>query len=293
MWFKNLVLYRLTQWTETADTLSRQLARQPLLPCGGGEVQRHGWLPPQNEDYVHSLSPHLWITLGTDRKLLPASVIAQQAQIRSEEFEQQRGYKPGRKQIKDIKDGVVDELLPRAFSVQRRTHAWINPEHNWMIIDSSSSARAEELLEVLRKGDVTFGATPLRTRLSPLHAMTEWLIHDSPPHGFTIDRDCEWRARQDERMKVRYAHHTLNSQEMRQHVQSGKDVTRLALTWAEKISFVLDDTLQLRRIAPLDILTEREATEDNGFDADFALMTIELTALIEDLIDALDGLDER
>lgn len=293
MWFKNLMLYRLTDWTETAESLSRQLARQPLQPCGGSEIQRHGWLPPHEEDFVHSWSPHLWITLGTDRKLLPASVIAQQTRLRGEEFEQSRGYKPGRKQLKDIKEAVVDELLPRAFSVQRRTHAWIHPERQWLIIDSATPARAEELLETLRKNDLSFGAVPLRTRLSPVTAMTDWLINDSLPHVFTIDRDCEWRARQDERMKVRYAHHALDSQEMRQHVQSGKDVTRLAMTWGQKISFVLDDAWQLRRLAPLDILTEREATEDRGFDSDFALMTVELTALLDDLIEALDGLDER
>lgn len=293
MWFKNLMLYRLTDWTETAESLSRQLARQPLQPCGGSETQRHGWLPPHEEDFVHSLSSHLWITLGTDRKLLPASVIAQQTQLRGEEFEQSRGYKPGRKQLKDIKEAVVDDLLPRAFSVQRRTHAWIHPERHWLIIDSATPARAEELLETLRKNDISFGAAPLRTRLSPVTAMTDWLVNHSLPSVFTIDRDCEWRARQDERMKVRYAHHALDSQEMRQHVQSGKDVTRLAMTWGQKISFVLDDALQLRRLAPLDILTEREATEDRGFDADFALMTVELTALLDDLIEALDGLDER
>lgn len=292
MWFKNLALYRLSNWAETAESLSRQLARHPLQPCGAAEAQRSGWLPPHEEDFVHVLAPHLWITLGTERKLLPASVIAQQAQQRGETFEQTRGYKPGRKQMKEIKESVIEELLPRAFSVQRRTHAWIHPERGWLIVDSANPTRAEELLETLRKGGITFSAAPLRTHLSPVSAMTDWLINDATPARFTIDRDCELRARQDERMKVRYACHALDSQEMRQHVQTGKDVIRLALTWGQKVSFVLDEALQLRRIAPLDILTQ-QASDDNPMDTDFVLMTLELTALIDDLIEALDGMDER
>ncbi len=293
MWFKNLVMYRLGNWNESAESLSRHLARQPLQPCGAGEMQRHGWIPPMEEDFAHAVPPHLWITLATEKKLLPASVISQEARLRGEAFEQTRGYKPGRKQMKDIKESVIDELMPRAFAVQRTTHAWIHPTRQWLIIDSANMNRAEELLETLRKSGLSFSANPLRTRLSPVTAMTDWLINDTLPSTFTIDRDCELRSRQDERMKVRYAHHALDGGEMRGHVQSGKDVTRLALTWGQKISFVLDEALQLRRVAPLDILLEQRQTEDATMDADFALMTLELSSLIDDLIEVLDGLDER
>ncbi|WP_297473092.1 recombination-associated protein RdgC [Ferrovum sp.] len=293
MWFKNLVLYRLGDWKDSAESLSERLSHRPLQSCTGSDLQRNGWLPPNDEDFVYTLPPHLLICLGIEKKLLPASVIAQQARQRAEEFEHTRGYKPGRKQMKDIKEEVTDELLPRAFSVQRRTHAWIDPQNHWLAVDSANPGRAEEVLETLRKCGVEFSAAPLRTRLSPVTAMTQWLVEDTLPAVFTIDQDCELRARQDERMKVRYAHHSLEGAEIRQHVQGGKEVSRLALTWGQKISFVLDEALQLRRLSPHDILSESSNAGEEAFDNDFTLMTSEFSHLIRDLVEALDGVDER
>ncbi|NDU85499.1 MAG: recombination-associated protein RdgC [Ferrovum sp.] len=292
MWFKNLQLYRLRAWQDSAEALSTHLSRLPLQSCGASDMQRSGWVPPNDEDFVYPLASHFLICLGTEKKLLPASVIAQHTRQRAEEFEQTRGYKPGRKQLKDLKEATTDELLPRAFAVQRKTYAWIDQKGGWLVVDSANVARAEEVLEHLRKCAVEFTATPVRTQLSPASAMTRWLTDDAPPTAFTIDQDCELRARQDERMKVRYAHHALDTADIQQHVKGGKEVARLALTWAQKISFMLDDTLQIKRLSPLDILTERTQGNDDAFASDFALMTAELGHLIPDLIEALDGLDE-
>jgi recombination associated protein RdgC len=291
MWFKNLIVYRLTNWDTAPEALEEKLAQHALQPCSGLEMQSRGWVPPKGdgEPFVHALGPQMLIALGTEKKLLPATVINQFAKSRAVEVEEQQGYKPGRKQLKQIKEAITDELLPRAFAIRRRTHAWIDPVGGFMAIDAANFAKADELVETLFKALDGFVLTPVRTAVSPTAAMTGWLAGDDLPGAFTIDRDCELRGTGEERASVRYIRHPLEVEEIDKHIKAGKEVARLAMTWGDRISFVLHDNMQLKRVAPLDVLKEQADAEDDVFDADFALMTGELRKLLPDVIDALGG----
>ena len=85
--------------------------------------------------------------------------------------------------------------------------------------------------------------------------------------------------------------HALEEEEVAKYIKSGKEVARLAMTWSDKLSFVLHDNLQLKRIAPLDLIKEQAKLneQDDTFDTDFAIMTGELRQLLPALIDALGG----
>jgi recombination associated protein RdgC len=292
MWFKNLVVYRLTQWNISPDTLEEKLSQHTLQPCSGLEMQSRGWVSPKDEGspLVHTLGPQMMISLGTEKKLLPATVINQFAKSRAVELEEQQGYKPGRKQMKEIKESITDELLPRAFAIRRKTCAWIDPVGGWLVVDAASLASSDELTESLIKILEGVSFSLVRTDMSASGAMTAWLAGDSPS-GFTIDRDCELRASGEERATVRYVRHALESEEIARHIKSGKEVTRLAMTWQDRISFVLHENLQLKRLAPLDILKEQADYDDRDdvFDTDFALMTGELRKLLPDVVEALGG----
>tara|TARA_R110002073_G_scaffold291908_2_gene457069 strand:- start:1155 stop:2000 length:846 start_codon:yes stop_codon:yes gene_type:complete len=271
--------------------LEEALARHVLQNCLQLEMQSRGWVMPRDEgaNFVHVFGQHMLFALGVEKKLLPATVINQFAKERIVDIEHQQGYKPGRKQIKEIKEAVMIELLPRAFVQRRKTCAWIDSTGEWLIIDTANTAKAEELLEVLYKSVDRLTLAPLKTQTSPSSAMTGWLSGDDLSAAFSIDRDCELRGIEDEQATVSYTHHVLDSAETSRHIKAGKKVTKLALTWRNKVSFVLHDNLQLKRIAPLDILKEPAETTEELFDSDFVIMTGELTQLIPDLIDALGG----
>ncbi len=297
MWFKNLQVYRLTQWHVTPEALESRLAQQALQPCSGLESQRLGWVPPKGdgEPLVHVLGSQMLISLGVEKKLLPATVINQVTRARAIEAEEQQGYKPGRKQMKQIKEAVTDELLPRAFAIRRKTYAWIDPHGQWLVIDAANLAKADELTEMLIKSVDGIAFAPLRTNASPTAAMTSWLAGGDLSSAFTVDRDCELRASGEERATVRYVRHTLEGEEISKHIQSGKEVTRLAMSWSDKLSFVMHENLQLKRLAPLDLLQE-QADKDEAedvFDTDFALMTGELKKLLPDIVHELGGEAER
>ncbi|GAA4016819.1 recombination-associated protein RdgC [Actimicrobium antarcticum] len=277
-----------------AERLEAALAPQTFQPCTSLDMQTQGWISPrENGMLVHTVNKQLLIALGTEKKLLPASVINQVAKARASEMEEQQGFKPGRKQMKEIKEQVTDELLPRAFSINRTTWAWIDPVNGWLIIDAGTAAKADEVLKLLIKGIAKLPLESLHVVQSPVAAMTEWLVEDAAPKGFTVDQDTELRASGEGKATVRYVSQTMELVDVQRHIASGKQCTRLAMTWADRISFVLTESLTIKRIAPLDVIKENTDTgsqdDDERFDSDMMLMTGELAKMLDDLVFALGG----
>ncbi len=295
MWFRNLQIYRLpTPWGIGLAALEEQLARSPFRRCGGHEATTRGWVAPQAAaGLVHALGGQWLIALCVEQRLLPASVINDEVRERAAALAEQQGHPPGRMQLRELRERVGEELLPRAFTRRRTTHAWIDPRAGWLCIDAGSSGKAEDLVEQLRSSLDDLPLALLHTELSPTAAMADWLAGGEAPAGFTIDRDCELKAAGEEEAVVRYVRHALDGDEVRAHLADGKLPTRLALTWDDRISFVLTDKAEIKRLAFLDLVSEGEATKaadaDGQFDADFALMTGELSRFLPQLVAALGG----
>lgn len=293
MWFKNIQLFRLPTFDEAAlETFEATLARAALHPCAPSDPRRLGWMPPLSDGaFVHAVNRQWLIALGIEEKLLPAAVVRQMANERAQTIEASEGRRVGRKELRDLRELLAAELLPRAFACRRTTFAWIDPLHGWLVIDAGSQPKAEELVEHLLKTVDGFSVelpTPTRT---PASAMTAWMAAGEAPAGFTIDQDIELRS--PENALVRYTRHSLEGKEIGQHIAEGKIVTRLGMTWNDRISFILDEKLRIKRLSFLDILKEEnDGLADNEaerFDLDFTLMAGELARLFDDLLAALGG----
>lgn len=294
MWFKNLQLFRLPKhWSLAADELEAALAAQAFLPCTSQQPTSQGWVPPvANGGLVFSSNRQFLLKLRTEKKLLPSSVVNQVSRERAAEIAEQQGFRCGRRQMKEIKEQVADELLPRAFSLQADTGVWIDTVNGWLAIDAASSARAEDAVKLLVKAVEKLPLKVLHTQRSPVAAMTDWLLSDEPPHGFTIDQDLELRSTAHGNATVRYVRHSVEPEEVRRHIQAGKQCTRAALTWNDKVSFVLTESLAIKRVAPLDVLKETgevSAGEEERFESDFLLMAGEVAKMLDDLLLALGG----
>ena len=294
MWFKNPQLYRLAKDKPLADSAAFESALTGfvLSPCSACDPQSLGWVAPtETGALLHSVNRQWLLALGVEKRLLPASVVKQFANDRAKQIEEAEGRRVGRKEMRDLREALQVELMPRAFVQRRSTFAWIDPVNGWLAVDAAAPAKADELLEHLHKSIDGFGARLPATQISALSAMTAWVAAGEAPHGFTIDQDLELRS--PDNAVVRYAKHTLEGDEVRQHIAQGKVVTRLALTWRDKISFVLNDKLQIKRLVFLDILKEQSdgqsENEAERFDLDFTLMTGELAELVADLMLALGG----
>jgi recombination associated protein RdgC len=294
MWFKNLQIYRLpAPWAYTPEQLEAALAPQSFVPATSNELLRQGWDSPRgNGSLVHVVNKQMLIVLGTEKKLLPSSVINQVAKAKAAELEEQQGFAPGKKAMKELKERVADELLPRAFSIRSNIWTWIDPVNGWLVIDAASPNKADEVIKLLLKAVDRMPLESLRVQRSPVAVMTAWLEADEAPYGFTVDQDTELRATGESKAAVRYVKHTLEPDDIRRHIAAGKQCTRLAMTWNDRISFVLTESLAIKGIKPLDVIKENDAvthSQDERFDNDMMLMTGELAKMMAEVVEALGG----
>lgn len=294
MLFRNLTAYKLTSpAAANKAALEEQLSRGAFHPCGPQDASSRGWIPaaPNSDELVHSVGGQWLLKMRTDTKALPGSVVKDEVAKLAAAFEQREGYPPGRKALRELKELAIETLLPRAFVRQATVFVWIDPVDMRLVVDGPNS-KAEQVIEHLRYCLDEFPLALIRTELSPVSAMADWLAAGDAPAGFTVDRDCELRAPSEEKAVVRYARHPLDGQDIKDHLSSGKLPTQLALTWDDRLSFILAEDGSVRRLAFLDVLQEQLATAEDAtelFDAEFALMTGELQKFYPALIAALGG----
>lgn len=292
--FKNLMLFRIApSWTATVDDIDRALSAGRFAPCAASEAQSIGWAEPRgiaNGPLAEAVSGQYLLRLMIDEKILPASVVKRKVEETAAKIEQDTGLKPGRKFLKEIKEDVIQKLLPVAFTKQTAVDVWIAPETRLLAIDATSKVRAGQVITALVNSLGGFAVSDLLTRQSPAGAMAAWLLEDKAPAGFTVDMDAALQADDDMRTSVRYGRAPLDTEEVRHHIREGLLPKSLALTYDSRVSFVLTDTLQLKRIQFLDVVFEGNSNDsDDGFDADAAIATGELAPLISGLIAALGG----
>jgi recombination associated protein RdgC len=294
MWFKNLTVFRLPKnYALTVEALHAFLTRMQFSDCGSSDDSSSGFVPPIEKGLLaHCVERQFLLKFTTAKKLLPSSVVNQVLKARADELEEQQGFYPGRKALKDLKERITDELLPRAFTVQSSVSVWIDPVNGWLVMDTSSQNKADDILKHLLKSIDTFPIESLRSKTAPQTAMTDWLAGNEAPKGFTIDQDADLRAHTEDKATVRYVRHSIDPDDVQRHIAAGKQCTKLAMTWDDRISFILTDSLVIKRIKPLDILAESKQDakdEQERFDADFLLMTAELNKMLDDIVYSLGG----
>lgn len=294
MWFDNLQVYRLpAPWAMTPEALATMLEMQAFVPPSSNELLRQGWLSPRDDDrLVHVVNRQMLLRLRTEKKLLPASVINQVARAKAAELEETQGFAPGKRAMKELKERVADELLPRAFSIPSDIWVWIDPVNGWLVVNSATPSKADDAIKMLLKVVDRMPLESLRVQRSPVAVMTAWLETDEAPVGFTVDQDTELRSTGESKAAIRYVKHTLDPDDIQRHIHNGKQCTRLAMTWNDKISFVLTEGLTIKSVKPLDVIKENDASTRNDeerFDNDLMLMTGELAKMLADLVEALGG----
>lgn len=299
--FKNILVYRIVSWTapEAAD-LEGRLAAARFAECAAAQMESAGWQEPRGKRHgalLESVAGHWILSLCTETKAVPGAVVRRQLEEQLAKIETETGRKPRGKHAKEIKEQLVHALLPRAFPKRATTPIWIDAAAGLVVVGAASMKKADAvvtgLVELLGGGIVL---RALQTELSPTTAMSEWLRSKEAPAGFSIDRDCELKQPDSEKAAVRYARHTLEIDEVAEHIAQGKLPTQLAMTWSGRVSFVLSETMAIKKLKLLDVVIESApagGSRDDDFDADVALTTGELAPLIADLVAALGGEHER
>lgn len=300
MWFRNARPYKLPgRLGIDASELSQRLSRRPFQPCRPSQAVSSGWVAALSDDatdFVHKSGDYWLIRLQREERLLPASVIRSEVNSRIQEIQTGQGRRVQRKERLDIVDEVTQDLMPRAFTKSQYLEALINDREGWVWVNTASAGRAEDLLSLLREGLGNLPVAIPDTQKSPVIVMSQWLLNGGLPDGMSLGGDVDLEDPQEEGGVVRVRGMYLESDEIRRHIESGKQVVRLALSWQDQIDFVVDRDLSLRRIRFSDELrgVNEELHEDvlARRDADCLLMGETLSTLQSAIAKTFGGISE-
>ncbi|MCD5327842.1 recombination-associated protein RdgC [Chromobacterium piscinae] len=241
------------------ERLQDTLKSKPFVECGNQDWSSKGWIPPLESTpdlYVLAAEDLLQIALQVEEKVLPAKVLAKELKKRVAVIEQKENRKMGRKEKTALKEQLTDELLPRAFTIWSVTRAYLDIRRSLLMVDTSSAAAAEEVIAALHDAMPAFSAALPRTVQMPYTCLTNWLVSAELPEGFEFGEECELEVAGEGGALIKAKNHDLQSEEIRQHLQGGKQCFKLGLIWAERMSFIVTHELVLQRVAFLDVLQE-------------------------------------
>ncbi|WP_337052522.1 recombination-associated protein RdgC [Pseudoxanthomonas sp. USHLN014] len=297
MFFRNLNLYRLPRASTMTFGLTAAEAFEGnrLQDVGPLEFSSVGFVSPygRDSDILIAKQPEegaRWFAIGTQTKLLPAAVLNEKLARRLDEIEARDGRRPGGKTRKRLRDDILHELLPTAMVLAGRIDAMLLPAHNLLVVDSGSRKGADAVVSQVRAALGSFPALPISSEISPRRVLTGWVSGDPLPYGLTLGEACELRDPIEGGAIVRCRQQDLASDEITRHLEAGKQVTRLEMTLADSLSFVLGEDLVIRQLRFLDgALDLLEDVDDQRaeLDARFALQAGEIACLFGVLEEAL------
>ena len=300
MWFKNLQLYRFTKPFELdAETLDQQLQQYSFVPCGSQDWTRSGWVPPlgrHGSEFVHATNGYLMLCCKRQDKLLPVSVINEALEEKVGEIEAREARVLPRKERRNLKDEVIFNLMPRAFARSSLVFAYISARDNLLVVNAASAKRAEALIDDLREALGSLSVIPLAPKNLPIDIMTQWVTTGQPSQGFALGEECELRDNADISNVIRCKNQDLSAVEILSHLKTGMHVSKLALSWQNRIECLLDEKLSIKRLRFSDLVQEQadEAEAEDvasQFDVDFSIMSLELAVFIKAFVSALGGED--
>ena len=276
-------------------TFDHAIESQKFTPCGATQERASGWAPPRGHEHgtmVESIDRHLLMRFVRETKAVPGQAITRELDAQIAKIQREQGRKPGRKEKRELREEIVRKLLPHAFAKRVDVPVWIDRECGRLIIGSTSSAVTDLVTGALVQAMPGAKIDYLNTQVAPQAAMTQWFVgaNDGRSIGFAPGRDVELHSGDEMKTIVKYNRHHLDSEEMKRHIAQGKLPVSLALDWDGRVQFTLTKAGHIRKIKFLDVVFDAQKVEDiGGFDADWAITTGELSALITDLIEALGG----
>ena len=288
MFFRNLYLFRFdpAALVLDANTLEDNLSEKRLRDVGPMELSTRGFVSPfgrGSDVVVHAVGDFVLIALGAQERLLPSDVVNDELVSRVQAIAEKTGRRVGGRERKRIKEEVITELLQRAFVRESRVYAYFDNVRGWLVVNTASRAVAENVVTSVREALGSFPCVPMSPEESPRVLMTDWLASGRLPDGIALGDECELRDPVESGAVVRCKHQELETDEVREHLKSGKQVYRTALCFNDRLSLVLSEDLIARQLRFLDVVQDELSEPEDAaaeFDAIFALQTLELKALL-------------
>jgi recombination associated protein RdgC len=299
--FKTLSIYTLAEPVDTdTGTIENAIDGALFVECGPTQEKSVGFVPPRGDDHGTLLevvdSRHLLMRARIETKSVPADAVRKKALEAASKIQEETGRKAGKKAMRELMDEAKLTLLPTALPRQADVWIWVDLATERLMLSTTTQGRLDDVIPLVSNMMPFFAMHHILTVTTPQTAMTRWLMAENAsgwPADLSIERECELKSDDEEKSVVRFTRHSLDSDDVRKHIAQGKLPTKLALSFDGRTAFLLNGSLQLKKIDFLEgVFEERQTKEDNAdaFDADAAIATAELTLVIDGLVAALGGL---
>ena len=299
MWFKNLITYHFKEPVSfTTKQLEEKLSTQHFRPCGKTELSTLGWVPPikDGSTLTHESNECILFAACQEERLLPASVVREALEEKISEIQAEQNRKVFRKEKEQLKEEITLTLLPKAFTRRKTFHAYIDTHKGLLVINAPSFSVAEKLTSALRKSLGSLPISFMETQDMPAVMMTQWIkAPKTLPLDLHLGNECELEEPAEGGGIIRSKRQELLSNEIIQHLESGKVVNKLAIEWNNALSCVIQSDLCIKRLKFFETLKEQSESNDTDdmaaqADADFTLMALTLRQFITSLITAFGDL---
>ncbi|KAF1022940.1 MAG: Recombination-associated protein RdgC [Paracidovorax wautersii] len=175
--FKNLIVYRIgPTWQADLAAVNEQLAQAEFAECSATQEKSVGWVPPRGEAhgaFAEAVGGQWILKLMIESKAVPGSVINRKVKEKAAAIEQATGRKPGKKETRDLKDDIKQELLPMAFTRQGSVTVWLDPQARLLFVDAGSQAKADDVVTALIEQVEGLTLTLLQTQQGAAAAMSQ------------------------------------------------------------------------------------------------------------------------
>lgn len=291
MWFKNTRIFQLpSDFSMDTANLSDVLAHDALKPCGPQDLASQGWISPfgmENEDlYCLQSGQAQLITMAIEEKVLPAAVVNQQLQQKVAKIKADSGNKPGRKQQSDMKQEILFEMIPQAFTGIKKVSAYIDSKHNLLVVDSASQKAAENLVSQLRQSLGSFKAIAFGESSAMATVLTKWVNSGHAESGLEFGSNLVLETLDEAKSVIRARNVNYLTDEMQKHIENGYLVTQIGLVFNDRVEFTLTHDFAIKSIKFTDMVQEQLdfesiESEEQLLDSRFSLMSLELSELFD------------
>ena len=294
MWYKNAIIYILPEGWQLEAGFAEKLEQAAFTPCMGLDWFSEGFAPPTpfSSDFVFTAQNSNRVCLKHEEKVLPSATVRDLVNGKVAEIKEAEARNVWYEEKQQLKEQIVDDLLPRALTQSRRTEAIFDTERGYLLVNEASDKRAEQILIKLREALGGLKVAMPQTRESPSSLMTEWLLQGHAEGDFELGYNVLLQGVGDVVPKVKISKKDLTTAEVIKHAQNGMQVVELELEWREQISFTLTQNFALKRIRFLDVLQEEAEQGDDAASLTFASQIIMVEALgemINKLVNLLGG----
>lgn len=296
MWFKNVTAYTFTQEAQQHISLWQDaFSEQAFSPLTSQQLQTIGFIPPVAslpDQLLYLVHDYAVFAIKQEEKILPAAVVNEQLSRRVAQIEEKEGRKVTRKERLDLKDEIIFELTPKAFSKSKVLWGFVSLKENLLVLNCSSASQSDKLIDCIREATTTLPIIPLTSKQIPTQLMTGWLKNTKAPEHFQFGESTVLKSLSEQGAAIRFKQCDLFAQDIPAHLDKGFIISELTLIYKEKIQCTIDEKLFIKQIKLTDSYQDsldHEDIEDEvaHFEHSITFMALELLDLIKGVKQAL------